>query len=317
MNEWLSISQAAQVLGVTPDTVRAWERQGRLRAERTEGEHRRFRSEEVHRLAATAGRPVAERDQPRRGPMRTQSPLADVAEESDISRHELREARTRVEILKAEDQAGQIIGARQAEERRRDEDAAQRQRHDELRRFGRTLAVQAGLPANWRAELTEELERYVTTDRFPASLPTDEARDFVRARVDSIVERAAAERREAFNRAEAERQRQKAREERQAQMKELVDQGVSHATQMTFRWDPEEREEAHGDVLKALQHSVEPDWSPDQVRQLVEEVLTEEDPDDDEEDDFEDEDLDDDFPDEDFEDENPEDDDGEDEDGED
>ncbi len=46
-NEWLSLSQVAELLGVHPSTVRSWADQGRLPVHRTQGGHRRFRRSEV------------------------------------------------------------------------------------------------------------------------------------------------------------------------------------------------------------------------------------------------------------------------------
>ncbi len=43
MDEWLTLSQAAEILGVHPSTVRVWADQGYLPAQRTQGGHRRFR----------------------------------------------------------------------------------------------------------------------------------------------------------------------------------------------------------------------------------------------------------------------------------
>ena len=45
--QWLSLSQAAEVLGVHPSTVRSWADQGSLPAQRTQGGHRRFRRTDV------------------------------------------------------------------------------------------------------------------------------------------------------------------------------------------------------------------------------------------------------------------------------
>jgi len=45
MDEWLTLSQAAEILGVHPSTVRVWADQGYLPTQRTQGGHRRF-----HRL---------------------------------------------------------------------------------------------------------------------------------------------------------------------------------------------------------------------------------------------------------------------------
>jgi excisionase family DNA binding protein len=47
MDEWLSLSEAAQQLGVHPSTVRAWADHGYLPFQRTQGGHRRFRQSDV------------------------------------------------------------------------------------------------------------------------------------------------------------------------------------------------------------------------------------------------------------------------------
>lgn len=45
--DWLSLSEAAAVLGVHPGTVRNWSNQGLLPVHRTQGGHRRYRRSEV------------------------------------------------------------------------------------------------------------------------------------------------------------------------------------------------------------------------------------------------------------------------------
>lgn len=47
MDEWVSLSQAAQQLGVHPSTVRAWADQGYIPSQRTQGGHRRFRRSDI------------------------------------------------------------------------------------------------------------------------------------------------------------------------------------------------------------------------------------------------------------------------------
>jgi excisionase family DNA binding protein len=44
---WLSLSQAAELLGVHPSTLRTWADHGSLPAQRTQGGHRRFRRADV------------------------------------------------------------------------------------------------------------------------------------------------------------------------------------------------------------------------------------------------------------------------------
>ncbi len=46
-DDWLSLSEAAELLGVHPSTVRNWANDGRLPVHRTQGGHRRFRQSEV------------------------------------------------------------------------------------------------------------------------------------------------------------------------------------------------------------------------------------------------------------------------------
>jgi excisionase family DNA binding protein len=47
MNEWLSLSAAAEILGVHPSTVRLWSDKGLLPVHRTKGGHRRYKRNEV------------------------------------------------------------------------------------------------------------------------------------------------------------------------------------------------------------------------------------------------------------------------------
>lgn len=48
--EWLSLSEAASILGVHPSTVRSWADHDQLPSQRTPGGHRRFHREDVDRL---------------------------------------------------------------------------------------------------------------------------------------------------------------------------------------------------------------------------------------------------------------------------
>ena len=50
-NEFLSVNGAAKLLDIAAQTVREWERRGRLRAIKTETGTRIFRREHVQRLA--------------------------------------------------------------------------------------------------------------------------------------------------------------------------------------------------------------------------------------------------------------------------
>jgi excisionase family DNA binding protein len=47
MNDWLSLSDAATILGVHPSTVRLWSDKGILPVHKTQGGHRRYRRNEI------------------------------------------------------------------------------------------------------------------------------------------------------------------------------------------------------------------------------------------------------------------------------
>ena len=46
-DEWLSLSDVAEVLGVHPSTVRLWSDKGILPTHKTQGGHRRYKSAEI------------------------------------------------------------------------------------------------------------------------------------------------------------------------------------------------------------------------------------------------------------------------------
>ena len=54
MGDWLSLSAAAELLGVHPSTVRLWSDKGLLPVHRTKGGHRRYKRSEVTLWAQTA-----------------------------------------------------------------------------------------------------------------------------------------------------------------------------------------------------------------------------------------------------------------------
>jgi excisionase family DNA binding protein len=55
-HEWLTLSQAAGLLGVHPSTVRLWSDKGRIPVHRTQGNHRRYVRSEVELMAKAVKR---------------------------------------------------------------------------------------------------------------------------------------------------------------------------------------------------------------------------------------------------------------------
>jgi excisionase family DNA binding protein len=56
-DEWLSLSDAARVLGVHPSTIRLWSDKGALPTHKTQGGHRRYKRSEILLWAETSRRP--------------------------------------------------------------------------------------------------------------------------------------------------------------------------------------------------------------------------------------------------------------------
>jgi excisionase family DNA binding protein len=54
----LSISEAASLLGVSDETLRNWERDGKLTPFHTEGGHRRYYKTDIEKLAGTYIYPI-------------------------------------------------------------------------------------------------------------------------------------------------------------------------------------------------------------------------------------------------------------------
>ena len=55
MEKHLTISKAAELLGVTPKTIRIWDADGKINTARTPGNQRRIPESEVERLLTVSG----------------------------------------------------------------------------------------------------------------------------------------------------------------------------------------------------------------------------------------------------------------------
>lgn len=49
-NNFVKISDAAKIIGVTPKTLRIWEKEGKIKSVRTFGKHRRYKVSEIKSL---------------------------------------------------------------------------------------------------------------------------------------------------------------------------------------------------------------------------------------------------------------------------
>jgi excisionase family DNA binding protein len=290
--KYLSVGEAAERLGVTVDVVRSLVERGELKAMRTGGGHRRILEDDVERRAtsrqATRSRPRANRTpgsrrrvgpQGARGPQRVEPPRDQNSEEDTPSLDELEGA---AELEAAKERAAAEASARE------EAAEAERQRLEGLKAYGRDRARWAFLPTEWRAEVVEELEGFVTSKRLPPSLPSPEAQEIVRARVDTLAEQyRAAERKRLEKEREADDQRRR-QEDDERRIKALIAHGSNYARGETSRdWDTSEADRARREVDRALQDEVGAEWTEAHVRDLVDDVLDQWD--DDEEDDDDDE----------------------------
>lgn len=278
------MGQVATLAGVGVDTVRAWDRQGLLRARRLPSGQRRYRIEEVEEFLQQRGPSArlpdrrADQDLPTRSESRPPSvfPVQPEAANSNASttmpspdRRRVREARADLEVLKARHAAEAI-------ERTRRQDAAAEARAQEvawlnyethrrlesLKAYGRSLAEQA--PPDWKALVTRDLEGFVTPQQFPPTISEADARTFVGDRVEKVLSPYTDE---LGRRKEVDRRRERVRH--------LVDTGMRHARTGTLLWATDETEDACEEVKRTLERSVTWKWTESDVRDLVEEILDE------------------------------------------
>lgn len=295
----LRINEAAKRLGVTPGTLRRWEDEGLIHPDRTAGGERRFHEGELDQLAAR----VAEGGGPRREMRRATSArptVAEAAEEVDQSdddssnldrfpsaqealspwERRVHEARADLEVRKLKRDAAELDRAEcEAEEartrqqreraRRSEEESLNRKAQAEeearlraLREHGDWLATLAGAPAEYRAAVTRDLGTYVNWEQFPLTLQSWRANEYLQARVNQLLKpwREAAD------------QERKAKQ-RQQHLHNLMQSGNTSALLKTLRWPVEDARRARRQVETILSDEVTPEWTDEEVVDLVEEIL--------------------------------------------
>jgi excisionase family DNA binding protein len=271
MKTLLSIGQAAERLGLSVDTVREMERSGVLKAERTPGGHRRF---SPGKLDAYLGRQSvrARPNHPARAsaPTRQRQPIH--AHEEPLDWPPADEDQDDVQPVTPRTQPAAPAAPSahdnwMTEFRQTTRDNAERNRLDTLRYYAHSL-IPWNASASARSAVLEMVASYVTASRFPASAPSWEANQAIKAKVEAVLEpfqRAAA--REATKKAEVERQEQR--------LRSLIEHGKSRARLKTIGWGYDDAREACADVQEELDSEVEADWSEREVDDLVDEILEE------------------------------------------
>lgn len=302
MKRFLTIGQAAKHLGLAVDTVRRLEAKGELRALRTPGGHRRFSIEAVEafrtkddaspaaasRAAPGTYRPVApSRRVPATIPPRSAAfGSTDLAEWGDVEDGEADDWDERSPLTPAirhplppEPQARQVsdmdIMKRSAQDR---------QRLDGIKAHG-ALWIPYDVPTRWRTKVIEDLDQYVTTERFPDWVSDVEAQRLVFGRVEDVLKPHRWEVTEDAARA-------KRAQEEKHHVASLLQHGLSFVHQETLSgWDYAPAQEARRQVEEELRARVTSEWTERRVEKLVNKILEDWD-DDEDEGDWDDEDAD-------------------------
>ncbi len=259
MRPLISIGAAARRLGVSVDTVRALEQTGELEGIRTSGGHRRFdpalldaymarhsrrqarRSQDFHER-----RPEAEWHEPQARESRTLRPPAT---EPTPALEESTNSLTRI--------VDQFV---------------ENARLGELKSYGRSL-LPYDATAGARSAVIETLASYVNASRYPASLPSWEARQAIEAKVAAVLEPFTAQAARVAEMKAAKEARREIRVRDERRLNSLIERGKWHAFMETRDWDVDDANDARADVLEALEDQVEPDWAEREVNELVDGVL--------------------------------------------
>jgi DNA-binding transcriptional MerR regulator len=248
------------------DTLRHWEREGRISARRTRGGHRRYDEGEIRTFAASIDVNAANKrardhgselelprevssDESFELPSATRGePLLDTPDAEWRSEREVEELKRSREIRPDAAEASRAL-QKEAEGR------GERERLERLRQYGRARAF--GAPALQQAQVNRDLLAFVTGSSLPAELDDASAYQLVGARVDQIL------------------QPWRDQDRRSRTIADLVQAGLLHASIKTFRWTSEDADEAKREVKAELQESVQEDWTRTEVDRFVDEILAE------------------------------------------
>ncbi len=321
MGRQLTIGQTAKRLGLEVDTVRKLEREGKIRAVRTRGGHRRFTEEEIDRYRKSRRRTGTAKSGSRRrqGAARRSTPariaptrhprtgafaardacfpddnddidedlpfdeFEDEMEDGIYSAPPPAPPAPRVVAPPAPAPRPTLFEARPAPVAPAPATLSGFLDQMRLQRIKGygRTAIPYGLPAEWQGRAIAELERYVTPIQFPADLSDAKAVEIVRARVAEVLR--------PYHDAEEKATRQKkAKEAAEMRRAALIAHGNEYARRETSDWDWSANHEARDEVKQVLDREVEHDWTEREVEDEVDEILDESGDDEDESDDEDD-----------------------------
>jgi len=277
----LRINEAAKLLGVSPSTLRRWEREGLIKPQRTPGGERRYREEDLMDLSQRPRRrpgaryddvePVSEgiteavgearnshtSSREYREPAHVQTPPWEARVHEAKANLEIQKVLREQQRLRREDVARLEAVEERAQRRKEQAKVAETtaKRLNAIKVYGQTVAVLESPPLELRAKITKDLEAYVTAEQFPSSLPLATAYEYVRSRVEKLLgswksERAASEARD-----------------------KLFSYGRHQARLYTSNWDSTEASRAVSELERAFRKEEVTGWTRDDMRDYVETFL--------------------------------------------
>lgn len=282
---YVRIGQAAQLAGVSIDTLRRWESQGKLTAARSLGGQRSYRVADIESLREDDEHENESISAPEvASPSPTQAPPwkereANAAADLTVTKLRINQ---REEIRRYNEAGERRFDAQCAEEDRREEETraraeqeAERSRqYSALEKSLRSIRSQLG----WEtAAVRAEVERFLADNAtVGVSIP------WIEAEVTALLDRHRADRE-----AEARREREAGYKQLQVAAQQVADAirlgvllryGNSFAAKRTAdrkEWDADIAEEALQEVRDHLSEVVKPDWTEKRVEREVTDTLAE------------------------------------------
>jgi excisionase family DNA binding protein len=280
MTDLLAPAAAGALLGVGPDRIAQLVRDGTLKATRTPGGHLRVAREEVERLSAdppTPTDPSPERELP--DDARSERDADDPrpthrkgGENVAPWKQRVREAQADVQIVGLDDKKERIQEARAERQAARERADADRQvrandekRLRELKSFAVACYVGYDVPVDIRAEVAREVERIVTSARYPREMSSVHAYALLKADVDRCLT------------PWRDRQAAAARADREPKVRELtILTAVVHVMrQIPDEWDTELRTAFQQDCRQAVGAEYHTDMDQDEASAVAQDVLNE------------------------------------------
>lgn len=287
---YVRIGEAARLAGVSIDTLRRWEREGKLSAARTLGGQRTYSLTEIESLRDNRETlPEDESPEPRDEPPREASTPptvhpwkareANAAADLSVTRLKI-ERREEIRRFREEDQR-RIAAQRAESEARAAEAGLAARRQGERERQQQALAsciqtIRIRLIAE-PPEARAEVERFLADHAIPG-----ESVEWVKAEIEAILDRRRAERNAATQRqAEIDRRRSEDAAQKignDVRRHLLLAHGERLARSLTSareEWSPDAAEDAIEEVREQLTEIVELTWTERRVEREVRDILAE------------------------------------------